>query len=1394
VIRRTVAVLVGLASSLALVRGAGAQVVISVSDSAGLQSAINTAPNGAIIELAAGTYAAPAGGFTINDRGTSFTIRAASAASVVLDGQNARDILRFLNSSLAAGGPVTFQDLTFANGLSTTSGLAGGMTMQRARATFIGCVFQNNRANAAGGILVSAGSTAHFLDVTWSGNSARDYGGGLAVEGAGSEAVIHDSQFIGNRTNLPGHAVSAGGGGIHVGNASAGLVTLRVTNTRFQGNEAGYVGGALYAIGSWQGDPSIPTADVTVADCLFVDNKAKRDPSVVSSAPTEGGAFHAEDQTKARIYNSRFVTNSADTGGGVNLYRADVQIEGSTFQGNQAVGTANSATGFGGAISAISNDANDATTGGGVYNRRSAILAVKDSLFQGRFGAVTTVGQNGGCLYASGDSNRLYGLNGVSANGDAATNRATVSVSGSAFGDCDVVQTQANTGRGGAVFVDLVAFTLSGSVVVNSDALPGSTTGAYTAGGGLELIDQTSATVSDSTLARNTAGCYGGGILVQGATLVVDGSRLTRNGVTGTSACGAGLGATMFSGPIPGSGAIPDLSVTGEVKNSVISESTGSAIVIFDDDRTNSAGQINTVVYNNNQIRGASSGATIYQDSIAGAFTVAGLNALVVTRVSGGNTDKSPASNNTEPASNPVVGQIVAVPPDRLTTASPSEAAPTTSYLGYGWGGATNATLNGATRSGNAGLEAATSVGLQTLTVSSSTFTDTLSTAATPQAVLTANPATVPSGGSSQLSWATPGGTLIEANIDQGVGYATVSSGSAIVTPWGTTTYRYFAITEEGGATASATVSVTGGSGPTISSFTASTVLVNPFGSSTLSWSVSPGASLTLNGTVVSGPTGSRVVNPGTTTSYTLVATNSFGTTSGTVTVYVSDGTAGLGVPVVTTPTSGQTVQVTGVGFGWTGVGGASGYDIRVFEGTTGVLLFSGSLLGGGSTSTLVSLPGGSYRFAVRACSGGFAASQCGRYGSVGFTVSPAGPSGSPTVTYPTQGATLVTSTQTLMWTAVAPNPALSGLSYEVLLRDLAAGTTALQITVPSPNLSTIFTMGSSSEYELKVRACQAGCGPWSTAVTFAVSLPAVPTASPVIGGCAVSGGNSLTCTWSPVSRADAYRVQVVQPPPAGPGGGALTVAARQVSGTTVTFPVPAGSATVYLAGCNGDGCGPYATSGIAAPGPNPTAPNIGTPMAGTVVVGPGVLFTWNRVPGDDGTNTWYRLYVQDLSRQSAALDVYTRSNYYSAYFKAEGARYDALVVSNPGLGSEVTGPAQGFNVSGASATSPTMVSPAHNSTVGSGNVQLGWSPVPGATLYEYFVAVLGQASATVRGVTPGLLAQVPLTGSGGGTVYSGIVRACPEGATCAPGSDAGWGPWSNAPGGPGVTNFTVTP
>jgi pimeloyl-ACP methyl ester carboxylesterase len=586
---------------------------------------------------------------------------------------------------------------------------------------------------------------------------------------------------------------------------------------------------------------------------------------------------------------------------------------------------------------------------------------------------------------------------------------------------------------------------------------------------------------------------------------------------------------------------------------------------------------------------------------------------------------------------------------------------------------------------------------------------------------------------------------------------------------------------------------------PQITYFTATPAVRTSAGASTLAWTTTGATSVAISG--LGGTfalSGTRDVSVGATTTYTLTATNGAGSVTALATVNVLPGAGtSLGTPVITAPSGGQTVTVAGVGFTWNAVASAAGYDVKLYSATSGATVFAGSLVGNASTSTLVTLPDGAYLFAVRACNAsGFASSNCGAFATRGFSVSQTSPTGAPTVTAPAQGAVLTASTQIFSWTAVpSVDPGLS-LSYEVLLTDVAGGNIPdLQITVPDPTLSTIYTLHSSALYELKVRACQAGCGPWSDPVTFSVDLPDVPTTAPSVPTCSVSGGNSLTCSWSAVSGADVYSFYVVQPT-GGPGGGALSVATRLVSETTVTLPVPQGFANVIVAACTGDGCGPYSGArGINPSGPNPSSPNLGTPLAASVVNGPGVEFSWNRIPGDDGTNTWYRLYVQDLSRQAAALDVYTQDNFYAAYFKAEGARYDALVVANPGLPTQVVGPPVGFNVGGLSANAPTMVSPPYQSTLQAGNLQLGWSPVPGGTLYQYWVAVLGQGTPVVTGVTPGLVVQVPLPAEGGvPTTYSGITRACMAPTGCSPTSDAGWGPWSNAPGGPGVTNFTVVP
>jgi hypothetical protein len=752
-----------------------------------LQAAIAAVPDGGIIEMAAGTYLAPVGGFVISDQAKRFTIRAAAAATVVLSGGGTRDILRFANTSLATGRPVVFERLTFSGGVSTTDFLGGAATVVRADATFLSCVFQNNAANPSltgGGAMWIDGARVFFHDTTWTGNTSRNYGGGLVVFN-GSSVFIHDSIFLNNRTNLPGHAGNATGGGIHFVDA-----TLRVTNTRFEGNQAGYVGGAIFAYGTWTDPVTTPRASLLVANSTFVNNQALRDASVAFSAPSVGGAIHVEDQATARFYNSRFVTNSAREGGAISNYRAIVEVEGGTFQGNQATGTGTGEA-LGGAIISLSADNPDASTGFGTINRRSAILTVQDSLLQGRFGGVTTTARQGGCLFAGGDLNAAYGLAGITQNGTAASNRAVVGLTNVALVNCDVQGAAGVGGFGGALLGTLAALTVIDSLVIDSDASD--------SGGGLTLTDDSAAALGRTTLARNTAVTSGGAMYLLGGRLDVDQGRFVHNALTTGNS-----GSAVLSLLDAGGGGRPAVGVAGLLQGSVVSSNTGpSAFMLLEGDAHNEP--VHRLEYRTNQI--FPNNTSVYWNSLMGPRDVVGLNTLIVTRSGTSSTDKAPANDNVAAGSAPLVGALLGVPPERLPdNAAGDPPAPTTSYLAYAWSGG-SANLNGSPRAGNSGLEAAAGSGLQTLSVSGTPFTATVSDGPLPDLALGATPPVVGGGGSSTLSWSTNAGTFLDLAIDQGVSITSAAFGSVLVTPNVTTTYRAFLVTREGGAVEAVTVS-----------------------------------------------------------------------------------------------------------------------------------------------------------------------------------------------------------------------------------------------------------------------------------------------------------------------------------------------------------------------------------------------------------------------------------------------------------------------------------------------------------------------------------------------------------------------------------------------------------
>lgn len=488
-----------IALALAAPSAARAAALVRVpQDAATLDIALGKVPDGGAIELAGGIYTSPPNGFAIRNAGKGFTVRAAAGATVVLDGGGTHTILRFLNSNRTRGKRVTFERLTFSRGYDETVNEGGAVTISKADAVFRQVSFLDNRVGGltgGGAVKVLEGSEVSFVDCSFRGNSARLRGGAVVVRG--SLVTFLRGEMVGNRTNLPGHDPHSFGGAIMVLDGA-----LRVTGTRFESNEAGWVGGAIYAIGSYGAG-----ADLLISDASFVANQALPNACCAIADPTGGGAIHVEDQTTLRIHRSAFVRNRADIGAAVDGFRASIEVYGSVFQQNGL--PAGHRGGAGGAVAMMSTDSADASTSGGAINRPPGRLVVTKSLLQGvggLDGAPSGQPWRGGCILAAGDGPRVYGGGSVPLAGTAAENRATVEIRGSVLSDCDAgLDAAGNAGYGGGLFGDLVEVLVEDSMVIDSDAR-----GNGSGGGAIALRQQSHARLVRTSFARDTATMSGG--------------------------------------------------------------------------------------------------------------------------------------------------------------------------------------------------------------------------------------------------------------------------------------------------------------------------------------------------------------------------------------------------------------------------------------------------------------------------------------------------------------------------------------------------------------------------------------------------------------------------------------------------------------------------------------------------------------------------------------------------------------------------------------------------------------------------------------------------------------------------------------------------------------------
>ncbi|MEQ1568244.1 MAG: MopE-related protein [Myxococcota bacterium] len=195
------------------------------------------------------------------------------------------------------GGTLTVRDSELRGGEAPDGGAiyveGGELVLERA-------TFESNQADGQGGAVYVADGVLTALDTVWSGNlAASDFGdatGGGVWVGGSTTFSVEGCSFDGNRSDVEGGGFSAedSAGGVFVGAV-------------FTGNSAAY-GGALYIDGD---------ADLTVVGSTFDDNHA---------TAGNGGAL--------RVYATGAPAITIDT---------------STF-------TANTATGFGGALAATTQN------------------------------------------------------------------------------------------------------------------------------------------------------------------------------------------------------------------------------------------------------------------------------------------------------------------------------------------------------------------------------------------------------------------------------------------------------------------------------------------------------------------------------------------------------------------------------------------------------------------------------------------------------------------------------------------------------------------------------------------------------------------------------------------------------------------------------------------------------------------------------------------------------------------------------------------------------------------------------------------------------------------------------------------------------------------------------
>jgi predicted outer membrane repeat protein len=269
--------------------------------------------------------------------------------------------------------------------------LGGGVWVQRGGPLLQGNRIEHNQSvglgqEALGGGVQLENSQAALLGNRIAQNvvsGTESYGGGLAISGLGSTAVmLQQNDFFSNTAGL----LSTGGfgGAITIMNGQAALESNQLI-----GNNAAESGGAIYLSGNTEnccqitgrGD-RIQANHAAQGGGLYNDGQyfALQDGLVFSNtAAANGGGFLISAGGKFSVTNSAAVANVAANDGGAIYSSGSISLTNSTLSGNSAGGMGGAIANFDNArlINSTVSD-NESPNGAGLMN--ASLIVVQNSL------------------------------------------------------------------------------------------------------------------------------------------------------------------------------------------------------------------------------------------------------------------------------------------------------------------------------------------------------------------------------------------------------------------------------------------------------------------------------------------------------------------------------------------------------------------------------------------------------------------------------------------------------------------------------------------------------------------------------------------------------------------------------------------------------------------------------------------------------------------------------------------------------------------------------------------------------------------------------------------------------------------------------------------------------